>query len=306
MDGARSPIQGIQGNGATLVPAPEGKRALGLRIPRGCLEPLLVLAVVLPAMRPAFAETPEESFREAENAFRFQDCPGAIARLRPLLYPEVTLTSLDLILKAREYLGACEFWTGNERAMEDEFMALLMLSPGHRLDAFYYPPTLIEKFEAIRRRLIDLHMIPSDAPEKPEPPPTPCERQEVQVTRRHWAPMLVPFGVGQFLNGQSTKGALFLTGEALTLGLNVGSYVAIESLRGSDGRFTAANARTARDLRISQYVGLGAFVALAVWGIVDAFHHFEPEESSVRMVPCPGPASSGSSLAPGISLCAKF
>jgi len=279
---------------------------LGGRIARCLAGPLLVLATLLTGPRPALAETPEESFREAENAFRFQDCPTTIARLRPLLYPEVTLTPLDLVLKAREYLGACEFWSGHERAMEDEFMALLMLSPGHRLDAFYYPPALIEKFEAIRRRLIDLHMIPSDAPEKPEPPPVPCERQEVQVTRRHWAPMLIPFGVGQFLNGQSTKGALFLTGEVLTLGLNIGSYVAIEALRGSDGRFTAGAARTARDLRIAQYVGLGAFVGTAVWGIVDAFLHFQPEESSVRMVPCPGPSTPESSLAPGLSLCARF
>jgi hypothetical protein len=264
-----------------------------------------LLAAGIALSRPAAAATPEDDFQAAENTFRFQDYARAVEQLRPLLYPDVRLSSPDQVVKAHEYLAACYHWLGQDKDMEDEFIALLTQDAAHRLDTFYYPASLIAKFESVRKRLVDLHVIEAEpAPKAPEPPR--CERTEETVVRRHWAPNLIPFGVGQFLNGKSTKGALFLTGQVATLGLNIGSWVAIESLRGGDGRYTKADAATARDLRIVQYVGLGTFAALAVWGIVDAFQDFVPETTSVKVVPCPTAPAPGAGLVPGLAVCARF
>ena len=265
-----------------------------------------LLAATLALPSPADAATPEEQFQAAENTFRFQDHARAVEQIRPLLYPDVRLSSPELVVKAHEYLAACYHWLGMDKDMEDEFIALLTQAPGHRLDAFYYPASLIAKFEAVRMRLVELHVIEADPAPKPPADTVKCERTESEVVRRHWAPNLIPFGVGQFLNGRSTKGALFLTGQVATLGLNIGSWVAIETLRGGDGAFTPGNARTARDLRIVQYVGLGTFAALAVWGIVDAFQDFVPETTSVKVVPCPPAPAPGAGLVPGLAVCARF
>lgn len=268
------------------------------------LAALLAASLSLPAA--SRAATPEEDFQAAENTFRFQDYARAVERLRPLLYPDVRLSQPEQVVKAHEYLAACYHWLGQDKDMEDESIALLTLNPAHRLDAFYYPASLIAKFEAVRKRLVELHVIEADPVPKPPADTVKCERTEETVVKRHWGPNLIPFGVGQFLNGRDTKGALFLSGQVATLGLNIASWVAIESLRGDDGYFTANNARTARDLRIVQYVGLGTFAALAVWGIVDAFQDFVPETTSVKVVPCPAAPAPGAGLVPGLAVCARF
>jgi hypothetical protein len=270
------------------------------------LAAVAVFACLLATTSPAVAGAPEDEFQKAENTFRFQDYAKAVQQLRPLLYPDVRLASPDLVVRAHEYLAACYHWLGDERKMEDEFTALLTLAPQHRLDSFFYPPSLIERFEAIRKKLIGLHVIEAEPAPKPPVDLIKCERTEETIVRRSWVPNLVPFGVGQFLNGRNTKGALFLTGQTLSLALNIAAWVSIESLRGSDGYYSPRNAGVARDLRIVQYVGLGTFAALAVWGIVDAFQDFTPEVKSTRFVPCPVVAPPGAGLAPGIAVCARF
>ncbi len=254
----------------------------------------------------AWAATPEERFLEAENMFRFQDYQRAETLLAELLYPEVVLTAPEQVITAHEYLAACYYWLKDDRRMEEEFSVLLTLAPRHRMDPFYYPAGLIERFDASRKRMAELHLIDPDAPVEPKQPPAPiCEGVEVSIVRRSWIPNLIPFGVGQFVNGHNTKGGLFLAGQVLTLGINIGAYTAIETLRGSDGLFSHSDAVTARRLRIVQYVSLGTFGALAVWGIVDAFLNFEAEQRTIRVVPCPVLGGTGTAL-DGFAVCVNW
>ncbi len=247
----------------------------------------------------AFAETPEERFREAENTFRFQDYAAAEVLLNSLLHPEVLLKGPDDVLKAREYLGACYYWLGNEKRMEEEFTALLILAPNHRLDPFYYPADLIERLDRLRRRLVELQVISLEEKEKRKDKKPDCVVPKETVVRRSRWVSFIPFGVGQFQNGDTVKGALFLTGEVLALGTNVGSYVAAERLRGADGFYSASSARTARTLRVVQYASLGVLAGLAIWGVLDATLHLETEARSVEMVPCPAAPPPGGGEGPG-------
>jgi hypothetical protein len=249
----------------------------------------------------AYSQTPDEQFATAENTFRFQDYVGAEKLLSELLYPEVLLSSTADIIKAHEYLAACYYWLKNEKRLEEEFTVLLTLAPRHELDAFYYPSAFIEHFEQTKRRMAELHLIDPEI-EPDDGPEVICEGREVSIERRSWVPNLVPFGVGQFINGQKTKGALFLSGQLLTLGMNIGAYASIEGLRGDDGLFSHNNAITARKLRIVQYVGLGAFGALVIWGIVDAFMNYEPYKRTFKVVPCPMLESSNA----GIAICTTW
>ncbi len=272
----------------------------------------LVVGVALLALEVrAFAQSPEERFREAENTFRFQDYAAAEALLYSLLHPEVLLKAPDDVLKAREYLGACYYWLGNEKRMEEEFTALLILAPTYRLDPFYYPPDLIERVERLRARLAELKII-SLEPEERHEEEKPCLAPKETVTRRSRLVAFIPFGVGQFQNGDNVKGALFLTGQALALGANVGFFVAAERLRGADGFYSASDARTARRLRVAQYASLGVLAGLAVWGVLDAVLNLQPEERALELVPCPevpapegGEGARGPGSSRGASLCVR-
>lgn len=252
---------------------------------------ILILCRTAPALaqgaEPAEGRDPKVRFQEAENTFRFQDYTAAEAALNALLHPEVLLTDPDDVLKAREYLGACYYWLGNEKRMEEEFTALLSLAPNHRLDPFYYPADLIERVDRLRARLAELHVIDLQGREEPHDRKPPCVVPKETVVRRSRFVSFVPFGVGQFHNGDTVKGALFLTGEVLALGVNVGSYVAAERLRGADGFYSSSAARTAQNLRVVQYASLGVLAGLVVLGVLDAALNVRTEERFVEMAPCP-------------------
>ena len=96
-----------------------------------------------------------------------------------------------------------------------------------------------------------------------------------------------PFGVGQFQNGHTTKGIIFLTVEALALATNVASYFVIDSLREGSGFIAPQNIDRAKTFEIVLYVSLGVFAAVAVGGVVDALVHFEPRAETVRELPVP-------------------
>jgi hypothetical protein len=262
---------------------------------------LVAMFTLLAAVQPAIASTPAEDFAQAENTFKFQDYEKASKMIEALLYPKMMLEDPALQIKAHEYLAACHFWLDNKGRMEEEFTALLTQAPLHELDAFYYPPALITQFQTLKLRLIELHILD---PEKARVDTKPeCTITIEEIKKRSKLPMIVPFGVGQFVNGKKTKGALFLTGELVFLGMNIGAWAGAESLRGADGFYSAADADTARKLRIVQYVGLGAFVAVAVWGIIDAFVDFVPETKTVKVAPCPTGSTSRGGGIDGVGLC---
>ncbi|HNZ02832.1 MAG TPA: hypothetical protein PLY68_08005 [Myxococcota bacterium] len=260
---------------------------------------LMFFAAMVPSVR-AQAGTPEEDFAEAENTFKFQDYETASRKLEALLYPRILLQDAPRQIKAREYLAACYFWLGNRTRMEEEFTALLTQAPLHELDPFFYPAELIGQFQSLKTRLIELHILD---PEKARlDDARECTQTVEVITKRPKLPMIIPFGVGQFVNGKNTKGALFLTGELVFLGMNIGAWAGAESLRDDDGMYSRDDAEAARKLRIVQYVGLGAFAAVAIWGIVDAFLDFVPETREFKVMPCP--VGSPSSRGPdGIGLC---
>lgn len=247
------------------------------------------------------SDDPQVEFRVAENTFRYQDYPAAVEKLEALLYPEVLLAEEDEI-RAREYLGASHWWLkGYERA-EEEFTSLLTRRPDYRLDAFYYPAALIVFFDGVREKLVRLRVIPSGE----GPPPTegggePRVVRERVIEEKSLMLCFFPFGVGQFQNGHTTKGIIFLTAEVLALATNIASYFVIDSLREGSGFIASENIDRARSFEIVLYVSLGVFAAVTIGGIVDALVHFEPRVETVRELPVPAdPAGTSFRVAPTV------
>jgi hypothetical protein len=109
--------------------------------------------------------------------------------------------------------------------------------------------------------------------------------QETVITRRERWVAAMPYGVGQFQNGDDGLGWLFLGTEALLTAVVIGG-IAVELENYSkqedpalDPADIERNANTARDVWVS---GLYALLAVAGGGILQAQLAFEPQTISVR------------------------
>ena len=135
----------------------------------------------------------------------------------------------------------------------------------------------------------------------------------VRYERHSFAVNFVPFGAGQFQNGQRRKGWLFLGAEAVLAAVSVGAFVTNFGALRARAAAQAATMRqptgsecppggiidhseedTSRALLGVQVVSGGLFFAVAIWGVIDAIHHYQPEvplpddAKSVARRPLPG------------------
>lgn len=248
----------------------------------------------------AAAATPEEEFRAGEDAFRYQNYEQAVRTLEALLYPNVRLSDPQQIVMTREYLGASYWWLDRKDAAEEEFIALLALDPEHDLDAFYHPPPLIQFYDGIRAKLERLGVIRK--PDGGNPPvDTPQGPQKVLVRTVEKHPFvlnLVPFGVGQFENGDTTGGVLFLVGESLALASTIATYFLILDFRVDDPE-------RARTFETALWASQGVFWGLVAGGIVHASVRWEAETVTETWEEIPQPAPETTTLGglrPGLAL----
>ena len=97
----------------------------------------------------------------------------------------------------------------------------------------------------------------------------------------------VPFGAGQFQNGNDDLGWALLITETVLLGSSVALYVAHDDLR--DDHFPASEAKFADEeeaaLRIGNWISLGLFAAVATAGIFEAQLALEDSETSLVFGP---------------------
>ena len=228
--------------------------------------PKSVVVVTTPAPGAPPPSEVKATLEEAVNSFRYQDFDNAIPQLRSLLYPTPRVDRRRE-WQVREYLGAALWWTAAKTEANDEFTALLVRDPAHRLDPAVYPPKMVGDFETLRNNLVRLGVIQADA--------IPVEQQEAGPEPPPFGLMLVPFGIGQFANRSPGKGAAFLATEVALAAVSATFYVINQrdGLQGP-GHMTQVN-------QITQLSAGGAFFAVAVTGIIEAAVHWnDPRPAS--------------------------
>ncbi len=209
-----------------------------------------------------------ELLERAQNLFEYGDYPSMSQILEAGL--EANKFNEEQLPTVRRLLGIGSFILQDRKKARENFLILLTLNPDEQLDPLYVPPIIIDTFESIRSEHKEmLDAIRAERLKAKEEKP---EEERVDVVRKYnpYFVNFIPFGAGQYQNGEAVKGTLFLTGEVVLLGLNVASYFVSDSLKGDDGLYSSDNAKMAREWRIVQYTALGALTVLAVGGIVDA------------------------------------
>jgi hypothetical protein len=258
-------------------------------------------------------------------AHRYGD---AEQRLRMLLDPQTgALTNPYDIADARMYLGAVLVAQGKKEAADRVFEALLLAKPDYQPDPLRIALEAIDVFIDARTRLRDrLGTLQADMVKQEKEQRSKTEALHQQLLARQsvleklasedlvvvqpnsrWIAML-PFGVGQFQNGQEGLGWVLLGGEAL-LAVSSGvcqvlslyaSAQTNDAIQRNDGTASAYDRRAQTESLAGNLFAAG-FFATAVLGIVHAqatfvpqrqqFHHRElppPPRLSLRPVFGPG------------------
>ncbi|MEZ4466776.1 MAG: hypothetical protein R3F60_29920 [bacterium] len=243
---------------------------------------LLVVLAVLPTA--AWAQTASERLIQGRNAYLYGDYRLVIETLRPVAgQEESAFQDPEEIVEAYELRGLSLFYLGQADEAREVFEALVLYRPEKRLDPVRVPPPAVAFYEGIRAELKEEIRKRQEAIERKKAEEAELRKKEsmvqVVVDRRRNSKLVaaVPFGVGQFQNGDDLLGGLFLGSELVAVALSATFVIAIENLRQADGRFTSQDVEQARSLQTAQLVSGGIAAALMVGGVVHALVTFRDE-----------------------------
>ncbi|HEY6477583.1 MAG TPA: tetratricopeptide repeat protein [Polyangia bacterium] len=287
------------------------------------------LLVAAPAHGPESRATPRETFERGRTAFGRAEYKRAIEILNPLLYPEVLLDSEGEVVQAHRMLGVSYLFAGQTEEAKREFHKLLELRPDYRFDPLLDPQQVVDAFNAVvkdeegeiaaiegRRKLRDAEIAARLQREA---------RLHATITvlryeRHSYLLNFVPFGAGQFQNGQRRKGWLFFGVEAGLAAISVGALATNFALYGANpyrkclqtpatlgacppDEIDHSQEDHSRALLRVQLVSGGLFFATAIWGVVDAVRHFQRDVLLTEPAPSPVSASVHVGLTPlGLSV----
>ena len=231
------------------------------------------------------AATPERQLTDGRRAYERGDYAGAVRTLTPLLYPSIELTNVDSVIDAHRLLALSYLLQKKELEAEEEASAILALRPSFELDPIIDPPTAVAFFDGVRKkqdaRLRELRgreIKEAEARKQEEErrKRAQAERIYIQQTVKKNSRLLatVPFGVGQWQNGQPRE---------LVFGaLSLAAYVALDQKYSYDParnkRLYPSDERTTAQALVGLQLGAGiAFWATLVWGIIDAHVLYKPQ-----------------------------
>ena len=247
---------------------------------------------------------PNEELQRGKNAYDRGEFARAVEIIRPLLYPEIHLQSDGQIVQAHRILGVAYLFEKKQGEAAQEFRKLLQLIPEYHFDPLLDPPAVVDFFNAVRNdygaELTLLESKRKQAERARQRDKEECEKVragpafiEKRVGRNSFTVNFLPFGAGQFQNGQRKKGWAFLTAEVVLGAVSVGAFatnLAVYGFRperrcrydvGDAGCPTADIDHTeenrSRLLTRVQVASGAMFFAAVAWGMLDAIYYYQPE-----------------------------
>lgn len=285
---------------------------------------LALLLLVLPALA---LGSPLDDLRRAKDHFEYGEYEEARRVAEALLARNVLAADEHLIDANR--IVALSYLYGDrpdrrERAQE-YFLQLLSIEPDYRLDPFFTPPAAVAFFDQVRqeneerlapirqqRRLAKQARAAEEAARRRFLEERMKEREEAEggvlrvVERRHLPVVFLPFGAGQFQNGQTGAGIAIASIQMGAGIASIASYLLVERLRQDDGGYAPGDLRAARTFDTVKWATAAVFYGAWLYGALDAWAGFEPEVIQERpleprgLTPSVGVSGDGASV--GLSL----
>ena len=254
---------------------------------------------------PVAPTSPHDAFDRGRTAFERAEYKRAIEILSPLLYPEMLLDSEGEVVQAHKMLSVAYLFENKPDEARREFLELLRQRPSFRFDPLLDSQRVVTFFDTVLKehqaeiarfkRLKDEKDAAIAAQNQRtlkllQAPPT-----VVRYERHSLSVALIPFGAGQFQNGERRKGWWFFGAETALAAVSLGAFVTNFALYGfsSERGCTDPNNPDGMQCRPGNIdytqedtslmltriqVGSGvAFFAVAIWGVIDAVRNFKPE-----------------------------
>ena len=259
----------------------------------------ILLAVAL--LAPQYSD-----LKGARDRFEFGSYAEAAGSVRAWLAEHPEATGPDAI-NAYRMLGIAEFKLGDLAGARAAFVSLLSLDPDHALDPFLVEPKVVEFFDQVkkkhepalaplreRRRALEEQQRLAEAAKqrllRDEQARSGPSGKVIRVQQRIYLFNWMPFGAGQFQNGQVGKGAAIAAAEAVLAAVNLASILIHNQIAENPGRrcspsegtgcsrppYSDSDRRLLSRLDTLKYVTAGLFWAAYAYGVVDAHVYYVP------------------------------
>ena len=254
---------------------------------------------------PVAPTSPHDAFDRGRTAFERAEYKRAIEILGPLLYPEMLLDSEGEVVQAHKMLSVAYLFENKPDEARREFLELLRQRPSFRFDPLLDSQRVVTFFDTVlKEHQAEIARFKKLKDERDAAIAAKNQRtlQQLQMPpaivryeRHSLAVAMIPFGAGQFQNGEARKGWWFFGVETALAAVSLGAFVTNFALYGFSSELPCNNANT-RDgdecppgdidhspeetsqLLTRIQVGTGAaFFAVAIWGVIDAVRHFKQE-----------------------------
>jgi hypothetical protein len=263
-----------------------------------------VIALAVAVALAAAPTSPE--LKRARDRFEFGSFAEAAAIVRGWLAEHPDASGEDAI-EAYRILGIAELKLGDEPQARSAFVSLLSLDPDHVLDPFLVEPKVVEFFDRVkrehepalaplrerRRALEEQRRLAEDAKRRllsdeqaRTGPPTRVVRVEEHVYLLNW----IPFGAGQFQNGDRAKGTAIAAAQVTLGALNLGAILFHNAIAQDPARrcapsqvagcsrppYTDSDRRLMSRADAVKYSSAALFWLVYAYGVFDAHRHYVP------------------------------
>ncbi len=261
---------------------------------------LAALALLLPAIGQA---APPPDLKGARDRYEFGAYADAAGAVREILARRKDLPP-DEAVEAYRILGLSEFQLGDRAAARSAFIALLSIDPDYALDPFLVPPQIVEFFDRVKReaerelaplrerkrQLKEQERLAEEARRKllaeeaaRSGPPSKVVLVQERIYLFNW----LPFGAGQFQNGETGKGTVIALSQVLLGAVNIAAIVVHSELATSarrcsyspgcsDPPYTDVTRQQLKTLDIIKYASAGLFWGIYGYSVYDAHVHYIP------------------------------
>jgi tetratricopeptide (TPR) repeat protein len=263
-----------------------------------------VTALLLAAL--LAAPSPSPDLKRARDRYEFGAWADAAGAARALLSRRPELSEAEAI-EAWRILGLAEYQLGDERQAREAFVNLLSLDPDHALDPFLVPPAIVEYFDRVKqesepqlqplrerkRQLKEQERLAEEARRRllaeeqaRSGPPTRVIRAQERIYLFNW----LPFGAGQFQNGDNVKGTIIASSEIVFGLVNLAAILVHNQIADDRSRrcslqdttncsrppITDSDQRLLGRIDTVKYVTAALFWGVYAYGVVDAHLRYVP------------------------------
>ncbi|MBN1959914.1 MAG: hypothetical protein JW841_03130 [Deltaproteobacteria bacterium] len=219
----------------------------------------------------------ESELRRAKNEYAYGNYDKAAEQLRALVYP-MRLYNDEQVIETRKYLALSYHRLKQPELAKLEFKKLLYLSPDYQLDPYTVPPAIIELLEAVRLQmkpeLEAIRQRQSDEQQINDSKQIRLITLEKTMIEHSDFATLLPFGVGQFQNGDYGWGAFFASTELFFIAVNITAHLWAKSYGPTFSSRTIQ--RRVQALTIAQYGAVALFGFTWSLGVMQARVNFQP------------------------------